>query len=146
MTKTTGLAGGFLCAYKTISFEYGRKLELDLVLDQLAIYIALLPFVVLLHVSLLLSGELTQSVHNLTIVVLTIAYGIVGTHNSDVDLAGTGTDMVPVDEVNVSKFAQIQLAVLDGQGLAAAEEEVKAGMEQMSEQYNNTGRQLYHKV
>ena len=30
--------------------------------------------------------------------------------------------MVPVDEVYVRKFAQIQLAVLDGQGLAAAEE------------------------
>ena len=35
----------------------------------------------------------------------------------------TGADVVPVDEVDVGELAAIQNAVLDGHGLAAAEED-----------------------
>ena len=85
--------------------------------------LSLLPLVVLLHVSLLLSGELTQSVDDLAVIVLAVSYILIGTDDGDVALTTTSTDMVPVDEVDVSEFAAIQLAVLDGHGLAAAEED-----------------------
>ena len=86
------------------------------------IRLSLLPLVVLLHVGLLLSGELTQSVDDFTIVVLTVTDVLGGTEQGQVDLTGTSADMIPVDEVDMSKLAQIQLAILDGQGLTAAEE------------------------
>ena len=84
--------------------------------------LSLLPLVVLLQVSLLLSRELTQSVNDFAVVVLTAAHILGGTHDGDVGLTATGANMVPVDEVDVSEFATIQLAVLNGHGLAAAEE------------------------
>ena len=99
-----------------------RSLELDVELDQLAVDVALLPLVVLLHVSLLLSGELTQGVDDLATVVLAVTDAVVGAHDGDVDLTGTCADVIPVDEVDVCELAQVQLAVLDGQGLASAEE------------------------
>ena len=84
--------------------------------------LSLSPLVVLLHVSLILGGELTQSVNDLAVVVLTAADILFGTDDGDVDLAGTCANVVPVDEVDVSELTKVKLAVLDGEGLASAEE------------------------
>ena len=74
-------------------------------------------------VSLLLGSELTQGVDNSAVLPLAVIDFLGGTHNGNVSLTAAVTDMVPVDEVDVSEFAAIQLAVLNGHGLAAAEED-----------------------
>ena len=84
-----------------------------------------LPLIVLSHISLFLSGELAQGVDYLAVVVLTVTHVFGGAEQSQVDLTGTGADMIPVNEVDVSELAQIQLAVLDGQGLTAAKEKLR---------------------
>ena len=96
------------------------RLHIDIDLLQLAVNVAMLPLVVLSHVSLLLSRELTQSVNHFTVVVLAITDVIVGAEQSNIDLTGTCADMIPVDEVDMCEFAQIQLAILNGQSLASA--------------------------
>ena len=74
-------------------------------------------------VSLLLGSELTQGVDGLAVLPLAVVDILGSTHNGNIQLTMTCADMVPVDEVDVSEFAAIQLAVLDGHGLAAAEED-----------------------
>ena len=73
-------------------------------------------------VSLLFVSELTESVDGLAAVPLSVADVLGGTHNGNVQLSVTCTNVVPVDEVNVSEFTAVQNAVLNGHGLAAAEE------------------------
>ena len=84
-----------------------------------------LPLVVLSHIGLFLSRELTQGVDHLAVIVLAVTHIFGGAEQSQVDLTGASTDMVPVNEVDMSKLAQIQLAVLDGQGLTAAKEKLR---------------------
>ena len=73
-------------------------------------------------VSLLIVAELTESVDGLAAVPLSVADILGGTHNGNVQLSVTCTNMVPVDEVDVSELTAVQNAILDGHGLAAAEE------------------------
>ena len=74
-------------------------------------------------VGLFLVGELVQCIYGLAAVPLAVADVLGGAHDGDVQLTVTGADMVPVDEVDVREFAAVQNAVLDGHGLAAAEED-----------------------
>ena len=73
-------------------------------------------------VSLLFVGELTESIDGLAAVPLSVADILGGTHNGNVQLSVTCTNVVPVDEVDVSELTAVQNAILDGHGLAAAEE------------------------
>ena len=73
-------------------------------------------------VSLFLFGELVTGVDNLTAVPLSIVNVLGSTHNSDVYLTATSDNVVPVDEVDVSKETEVELTVLDGESLASAEE------------------------
>jgi len=73
-------------------------------------------------VSLFLVGVLTEGIDNLTVVPLAVAYILGGTHNGNVELTMTCANVVPVDEVYVSEFSAVKLAVLDGHGFASAEE------------------------
>ena len=67
-------------------------------------------------------GELVEGIDGLSVVELAVTNVFGGAHDGDVQLAVTGADVVPVDEVDVGELAAIQNAVLDGHGLAAAEE------------------------
>ena len=87
------------------------------------LYAAFQLVIVVQVVSLLLGSELTQGVDDFATLPLAVVNSLGSTHNSNVSLTAAVTDMVPVDEVDVSEFAAIQLAVLDGHGLAAAEED-----------------------
>jgi len=73
-------------------------------------------------VCLFLRGVLSESVDNLTVVVLSGFYGIGSTHNGNVKLTVTSTNVVPVDEVNVSELTTVKNAVLDSHSFASAEE------------------------
>ena len=55
-------------------------------------------------VSLFFVSVSSESVNNFTIVVFSVVDGIAGTHNGYVKLSVTSTNVVPVDEVNVSKL------------------------------------------
>lgn len=68
-------------------------------------------------------GELVEGIDGLAVVEFAIIHVLSRTHDGDVQLAMTGADVVPVDEVDVREFAAVQNAVLDGHGLAAAEED-----------------------
>ena len=68
-------------------------------------------------------GVLAEGVDGLTAVELAVIDILRRTHNGDVQLAVTGADVVPVDEVDVCELAAIEDAVLDGHGLTAAEED-----------------------
>ena len=73
-------------------------------------------------VSLFLFGELVLGVDNLTVVPLSIVNVLGSTHNGDVYLTATSDNVVPVDEVDVCEETEVELAILDGEGLASAEE------------------------
>ena len=74
-------------------------------------------------VSFLLVSELVERVDRLAVVELAVIHIFGRAHDGDVELAMTGTDMIPVDEVDVRKLAAIEDAVLNGHGLTAAEED-----------------------
>ena len=67
-------------------------------------------------------GELVEGIDGLAVVELAVTNVFGGAHDGDVQLAVTGADVVPVDEVDMRELAAIEDAVLDGHGLAAAEE------------------------
>ena len=68
-------------------------------------------------------GELVEGIDGLSVVELAVTNVFGGAHDGDVQLAVTGADVVPVDEVDVGELAAIEDAVLDGHGLTAAEED-----------------------
>ena len=74
-------------------------------------------------VGLFFVGVLAEGVDGLAAVELAVIDVFRRAHNGDVQLAVTGADMIPVDEVDVGELAAVQNAVLDGHGLAAAEED-----------------------
>ena len=67
-------------------------------------------------------GELVEGIDGLAVVELAVTNVFGGAHDGDVQLAVTGADVIPVDEVDVCELAAVQNAVLDGHGFAAAEE------------------------
>ena len=74
-------------------------------------------------VSLFFIGELVERVDGLAVVELAVVHVFSRAHDGDIQLAMTGADVVPVDEVDVRELAAVEDAVLDGHGLAAAEED-----------------------
>ena len=74
-------------------------------------------------VGLFLVGELVERVDRLAVVEFAVVHVFGRAHDGDIQLTMTGADVVPVDEVDVREFAAVQNAVLDGHGLAAAEED-----------------------
>lgn len=74
-------------------------------------------------VGLFLVGELVERVDRLAVMEFAVVHILGCAHDGDIQLAMTGADVVPVDEVDVREFAAVQNAVLDGHGLAAAEED-----------------------
>ena len=66
-------------------------------------------------------GVLAEGVDGLAAVELAVVHILGRAHDGDIQLAMTGADVVPVDEVDVGELAAIEDAVLDGHGLAAAE-------------------------
>ena len=68
-------------------------------------------------------GELVEGIDGLAVVELAVTNVFGGAHDGNVQLAMAGADVIPVDEVDVCELAAIQNAVLDGHGLAAAEED-----------------------
>lgn len=73
-------------------------------------------------VGLFLVGELVERVDRLAVVEFAVVHVFGCAHDGDIQLTMTGADVVPVDEVDVGELAAIEDAVLDGHGLAAAEE------------------------
>ena len=73
-------------------------------------------------VSLLLGSILTLGINYLAVVILSVVNSLGSTHNGYVELSSASTNVVPVNEVNVSKLTAVKNAVLDGHGLASAEE------------------------
>ena len=73
-------------------------------------------------VGLFLVGELVERVDRLAVMEFAVVHILGCAHDGDIQLAMTGADVVPVDEVDVREFAAVQNAVLDGHGFAAAEE------------------------
>ena len=73
-------------------------------------------------VNLLLGEELAAGVDHFATVVLSILNVLSGTHNGNVYLTATSDNVIPVDKVDVSEETEVKLAVLDGEGLASAEE------------------------
>ena len=73
-------------------------------------------------VSLLLVGVTSEGINNLSVIILSVIDRLGGTHNGYVELSVTRANVVPVDEVNVSELTAVKNAVLDGHGLASAEE------------------------
>ena len=68
--------------------------------------------------------ELVKRVDDFTVVPLAVFGQVVGgAHDGDVELAAACADVVPVNEIDMSEFAAIQDAVLDGHALAATEED-----------------------
>ena len=74
-------------------------------------------------VSLFFVGILAEGIDGLAVVEFAVIHILSRAHDGDVQLAVTGTDMVPVDKVDVRELAAIEDTVLDGHGLAAAEED-----------------------
>ena len=74
-------------------------------------------------VGLFLVGELVERVDRLAVMEFAVVHILGCAHDGDIQLAMTGADVVPVDEVDVREFAAVQNAILDGHGLAAAEED-----------------------
>lgn len=74
-------------------------------------------------VSLFFIGELVERVDGLAAVEFAVIHVFGRAHDGDVQLTVTGADVVPVNEVDVCELAAVQNAVLDGHGLAAAEED-----------------------
>ena len=74
-------------------------------------------------VRLFFVGELVERVDRLAVVEFAVVHILGRAHDGDIQLAMTGADMIPVDEVDVRELAAVQNAVLDGHGLAAAEED-----------------------
>ena len=74
-------------------------------------------------VSLFFIGELVKRVDRLAVVEFAVVHVFGRAHDGDVQLTVTGADVVPVNEVDVRELAAVQNAVLDGHGLAAAEED-----------------------
>ena len=74
-------------------------------------------------VSLFFIGELVKRVDRLAAVEFAVVHVFGRAHDGDVQLTVTGADVVPVNEVDVRELAAVQNAVLDGHGLAAAEED-----------------------
>lgn len=68
-------------------------------------------------------GELVEGIDGLAVVELAVTNVFGGAHDGNVQLAMAGADVIPVDEVDVCELAAVQNAVLDGHGLAAAEED-----------------------
>ena len=68
-------------------------------------------------------GELVERVDGLAAVEFAVIHVFGRAHDGDVQLTMTGADMIPVDEVDVGELAAVENAVLDGHGLAAAEED-----------------------
>ena len=68
-------------------------------------------------------GELVERVDGLAAVEFAVIHVFGRAHDGDVQLTVTGADVVPVNEVDVCELAAVQNAVLDGHGLAAAEED-----------------------
>ena len=68
-------------------------------------------------------GELVEGIDGLAVVEFAVVHILGCAHDGDIQLAMTGADMIPVDEVDVGELAAIEDAVLDGHGLAAAEED-----------------------
>ncbi len=68
-------------------------------------------------------GELVEGIDGLAVVEFAVVHILGRAHDGDVQLAVTGADMIPVDEVDVGELAAIEDAVLDGHGLTAAEED-----------------------
>ena len=68
-------------------------------------------------------GVFAEGVDGLAAVELAVVHVFRRAHDGDVQLAVTGADVVPVDEVDVGELAAVEDAVLDGHGLAAAEED-----------------------
>lgn len=67
-------------------------------------------------------GELVEGIDGLAVVELAVVHILGCAHDGDIQLAMTGADVVPVNEVDVCELAAVQNAVLDGHGFAAAEE------------------------
>ena len=67
-------------------------------------------------------GELVEGIDGLAVVELAVTNVFGGAHDGDVQLAVTGADVIPVDEVDVRELAAVENAVLDGHRLAATEE------------------------
>ena len=74
-------------------------------------------------IRLFLSGVLVLGVDDFTVVPLSVLNIVSGAHNGNVELTAACTNVVPVDEVNVSKFAAVYNAVLNGDGFASAEKD-----------------------
>ena len=74
-------------------------------------------------VSLFFIGELVKRVDGLAVVEFAVIHVLGRAHDGDIQLTVTGADVIPVDEVDVCELAAVQNAVLDGHGLAAAEED-----------------------
>ena len=74
-------------------------------------------------VGLFLVGELVERVDRLAVMEFAVVHILGCAHDGDIQLAMTGADVVPVNEVDVCELAAVQNAVLDGHGLAAAEED-----------------------
>ena len=67
-------------------------------------------------------GVLAEGVDGLAAMELAVIDIFRRAHDGDVELAVTGADVIPVDEVDVCELAAIEDAILDGHRLAAAEE------------------------
>lgn len=68
-------------------------------------------------------GVLAEGVDGLAAVELAVIDILRRAHDGDVQLTMTGADVIPVDEVDVRELAAVENTVLDGHGLAAAEED-----------------------
>lgn len=73
-------------------------------------------------VGLFLVGELVERVDRLAVMEFAVVHILGCAHDGDIQLTMTGADVIPVDEVDVGELAAVEDAVLDGHGLAAAEE------------------------
>ena len=80
----------------------------------------------MLVIFLLFRIELVKSIDDFAAVPLAAFLALLelagGTHNGNVELSVTSTNMIPVDEVYVSELTAVQLAILDGKGLGTTEE------------------------
>lgn len=74
-------------------------------------------------VGLFLVGELVERVDRLAVMEFAVVHILGCAHDGDIQLTMTGADVIPVDEVDVGELAAVEDAVLDGHGLAAAEED-----------------------
>ena len=68
-------------------------------------------------------GVFAEGVDRLAVMEFAVVHILGCAHDGDIQLAMTGADMIPVDEIDVCELAAIQNAVLDSHGLAAAEED-----------------------